>query len=146
MTHSLMSMPWTVLSAALAGFLIAPIGQSGWRAALEAYDQAQPVVTAIVNTTSRDGNAVLLDVTVTKLRECGYLRVQAYTRSPDGTLSDAYAVRVDMPEKGDNKPRGKFGIGKWRIWPLDKAEAVLVFVQHDCDGRIVQSKLAEVAL
>lgn len=146
MIRDLTSMPWTVLSAAVAGFLLAPVGQTGWRAALDAYDDARPVFTATVTSTARDGDAVLLDISVTKLRACRYLRVQVYTRAADGALSDAYTARVDMPEKGDSKPPGRFSIGKWRIWPLAKAEAVLMFTQHDCDGRIVQTKLAEVVL
>lgn len=146
MIRQMLSMPWTVLSAAACGFLLAPAGQTGWRAALDAYDEARPVITATVDNSVRDGDAVLIGISVTKLRTCRYLRMQAYTRSADGALSDAYASRVDMPSKGDSKPPGRFSIGQWRVWPLANSEAVLMFVQHDCDGRIVQSKLAEVVL
>lgn len=145
--RSLLEQRWTVAIGGLIGFLIAPVGQGLWAAALDVYDAHRPV--AMISTASvvaREADAVMVEMTVRKLRDCTYIRMQAFGSSKGGALSDAYMRRIDRPEDGSTKPMGEFSIGTWRIWPVGGASSVIVYAQHDCGGRIVQTRLAQVAI
>lgn len=144
---SLLEQRWTVAIGVLLGFLIAPAGNGLLAVALDAYDANRPVVMIVGSTVvGRESDAVMVDMKVKKMRDCTYIRLQAFGSRKDGPLSDAYIRRVDRTEDGSNKPRGTFSIGIWRIWPIDDASSVIVYAQHDCWGRIVQTKLTEIAL
>ena len=146
MIQMLVSMRWTVLVGALIGVLIAPAGQSGWRAISGLYDETWPVVVMQGHLVGRVEDAVVVEVAGEKRRDCRYLRIQAFARGVDGALRDVFAMRQDRPEAGATKPLGTFNIGRWKIWPTDDAVAVLMYSQHDCSGRIVQTKIADVLL
>lgn len=146
MIKALAELRWSILGAAIVGAMVSPVGHSWWRAALSSYDEASPVVVMRGELIGRDADAVFLRIEGQKLRNCTYLRVQAYAKDSDGQLTDAYLQRVDRPERGDTKPTGNYSIGAWRVWPATGAAAVLVYVQHDCDGRLVVTKIAEVAV
>lgn len=139
-------MPWTIAVGVLVGLLIAPAGQSWWLAALRYYDEIRPVVRMDGWVVSRAPDAVVVTFSGEKLRECVYLRLQAYAVTASGTLEDAYIRREDMEARGDTKPLGTFSIGYWRIWPVAGAKAVRVYVQHDCGGRLVQTRFGELPL
>ena len=142
----LLKMKWTVILALLLGFWIAPIGQVWWDSVLDAYDQAKPVVQMNGTLVRQDAESVWLSISGKKLRPCTYIRLNAYGRNSSGVLVDAFARREDQPETGQTKPTGLFSIGLWRVWPKGDATAILVFSQHDCSGRIVLTKIAEVVL
>lgn len=145
---------WSWLGSILLGAALAPVVLSSVNGLLSdmrhAYDLANPVVEMQGVLVKEDVDAVLIHMAGTKspkrAGECAYIRVQAYTRALDGVLRDAYIRRVDMPEDGHTKPAGAFDIGVWRIWPKGEAVAVLVFALHDCGGRQVRTKIAEVSL
>lgn len=142
----MMQTPVTVIVGIIAGLFMAPAGQTAWRAALAYYDQARPVVAMSARLVSFEDGTARVAMSGEKIRPCTYLRMQAYTRSSDGALSDAYTRRDDRRERGDSKLPGTYDIGTWSVWPASGAVAVIMVVQHDCDGRIVQSKIADVAL
>lgn len=146
MIQQIAQMRWTVLLAAFAGFFLAPVGQTWWRSVLYGYDDARPVVVMTGKLVSRNGDEVYIHMGGKKMRQCDYLRVQAYSRAMDGRLSDSYIRRVDIAERGDSKPIGAFDLGTWRIWPVGDAVGVVVYVQHDCDGRLVTTKIADVPI
>lgn len=146
MIQMLVSMRWTVLVGAVIGMLIAPAGQSVWRLIGKLYDETWPVVAMQGHIVERVDDAVLVEVAGKKLRDCRYVRIQAFAQGRDGALRDAFAMRQDWPENGATKPVGTYNIGRWKIWPANDAVAVLMYSQHDCDGRIVQTKIAEVLL
>lgn len=146
MIQLLVSMRWTVLAGALIGMLVAPAGQSAWRYIVSLYDEAWPVVAMHGHLVGRAEDAVVVEVEGEKLRDCRYARIHAFARGVDGALRDAFAVRQDHPEAGATKPLGVYNIGRWKIWPTDDAVAVLMYSQHDCGGRIVQTKIADVML
>lgn len=146
MIHILNEMRWTVLIAATVGFAMAPLGTAWWDAMLSQYDKSNPIVTMTGKLVRQDADNVWITVGGEKLRTCTYIRVQAYTRHTSGMLSDAFARRENIPERGETKPLGTYSIGTWRIWPRGDAEAVLMYVLHDCDGRVVITKIAEVTL
>ena len=139
-------MRWTVIVAAVVGVWLAPLGQTAWDAVQNYYDDSFPVVRMSGRLVKADADSVWLEVSGEKLRTCTYIRIQSYVKSASGVLTDSYVRRENMPERGDNKPLGKFSIGVWRVWPRSDAVAVLLYVQHDCDGRMVSTKVAEVGL
>jgi phosphoribosyl-AMP cyclohydrolase len=141
---ALRDMRWTVLLAAMAGFFMAPLGDSWWRHVLDGYDERNPVVRMSGTLVKQDAESVWIEVVGEKLRACRYIRLQPYTRQKSGVLTDAYARRDGVPERGDTKPPGVYSIGTWRVWPRGEAVAVLMYVLHDCDGRVVTTKVAEV--
>lgn len=137
---------WTVLSAVLVGVLMAPLGQGWWAAALEYYDEIRPVVVMRGEMISGDATEMRLSISGQQLRQCTYLRVQAFGRDAAGRLADAYIRRDDMDERGETKPVGAFALGVWRVWPLDGAVGAVVYVQHDCNGRLVLTKIVDISL
>lgn len=139
-------MPWTLIAGVIVGVLLAPIGPTWWNSALKYYDEVQPVVRMQGYLVARAEDAVVISLSGEKLRSCDYLRIQAYAVTRAGGLEDAYIRREDMPERGDTKPVGTYSLGYWRIWPVAGAQAVRIYVQHDCNGRLVQTRLTEVSL
>lgn len=110
-------------------------------------DHWLPVVRGSAAQVHKTDDSVTVRLTLTKLRDCKYLQVQAYSRMANGTLRDASAARRDRPEVGVTRPVGQsFDAGLWELWPIDGAVAALLYAQHDCDGRLVSSLLAEVKL
>ena len=142
----LLDVKWTVLLSAFLGFWLAPVGQVWWDSVLTSYDEARPVVEMQGVLVRQDAESVWVSISGKKLRQCTYIRLSAYGRNKAGVLVDAYARREDQPETGQTKPTGLFHIGLWRVWPKGDATAILVFSQHDCSGRIVLTKIAEVVL
>lgn len=141
--HAL-QMPWTVLFGALVGFALAPASHTWWLTGLRYYDEVKPVVRMSSRLLAHDGDGILVTFSGEKLRACIYLRIQAYTVMPEGALEDAYIRRADLPERGDTKPLGVYSLGTWRIWPVSGAKGVLIYVQHDCDGRLVQTRIGHI--
>lgn len=139
--RSLWSMRWTLVLALLTGLAISPVFR--WSPLLPVYDAYHPVVAMRGDMVQRDGDAVVVHIWGSKLRECTYVGIRAYG-SKNGVLIDANIARVDRPVNGATKPTGTFDIGHWRIWPIDHADLVVVFVQHNCDGRIISTKIAEI--
>jgi hypothetical protein len=142
----LIEMRWTVLLTAAISLLLAPVGQTWWRGLLSYYDDAKPVVVMQAQLLTRTDHDAVLRIYGDKLRPCTYLRMQTYWRDSMGELHDAFAQRLDMPNRGDSKPLGSFDIGQWRVWPVQGAKSIVMFSQHDCDGRLVSTKMVEVAL
>jgi hypothetical protein len=138
----------------LLGVALAPVVLDLVNSTLERYrhqyDIDNPIVTMRGVLVESNTEEVLVHMAGTKSAarsdKCTYVRVQAYTRDADGLMRDAYIKRVDMAEDGHTKPPGDFDIGVWRIWPRGDAVAVLVFALHDCGGRQVRTKIAEVTL
>lgn len=137
------TMPITVVLAVLVGVAIAPGGGFDWLYAL--YDDVRPVVTMSGTLVSRDADSALIDIAGEKHRSCQFLSIRAYSMR-DGTLMDANIERVDRPQDGHTKPVGRYDIGRWRVWPVKHAVGVKVYVKHSCDGRLVLTKISEVAL
>lgn len=108
------------------------------------YDELYPVVTMTGDIVKKEPGTVTLAIQGEKHRACNYVRIQAYTKRPDGSLQDAYIRREDRPESGDTKPPGKYDIGHWKVWPIDNSNRVVVYVQHNCNDRIVYTKIADI--
>lgn len=143
--RSIIDMRWTAIIAFAIGVWMAPAGQAMWNAGMDYYDESYPVLNMTGRLERQDDNNVWIRVSGEKLRECSYIRVQAYTRNK-GVLTDAFHMRDDRPETGHTKPLGTYSIGMWRIWPKGDADTVLMYVQSACDGRLVMTLVAEVSL
>jgi hypothetical protein len=142
------SMKWTIMfSIALGMFISGIFAQPIKDAYLEYYDAAYPVVAMRGDLVAQDDDAVTIRISGEKLRPCRYLRMLAYT-TKNGQLTDAYHERaVGVPDDSITRPVGKMDIGFWRIYPKGNADAVSVYVQHDCGGgRITTTQTAEVHL
>lgn len=135
-------MRWTILLAIVIGVALSPIS----KVPAILYDLTFPVVVMHSKLVSRDGEYVTIHMWGEKRRGCKFLGVRGYSLSKGGELRDASIVRVDMPETGNTRPTGLFDIGHWRVWPVSGSVAMSVYSQHDCDGRILNTMIAEVAL
>lgn len=142
MIGELARMRWTIALAACLGFLVAPIGRSGWDVLLGYYDAARPIVRMQADVLSRDGNAITVALAGEKLRNCAFVRLHAYSAGMDGVMQSVYIRRKDIAENGQTRPIGKYDFGDWLIWPIDGTSKVVIYSQHDCDGRLVQTRLA----
>jgi len=135
---------WTIVLAALFGAMFGSTFSAN--PLLSAYDAVYPVVDMRGEINKIGGGEVIIHVVGVKNRDCKYIGIQAFTRFA-GVLVDANKERISMPETGATKPTGRFDIGLWRIWPVSSLnDAVFLYVQHDCDGRRVVTKIAEVPL
>lgn len=126
----------------MIGALISPTWTIATNIVTRIYDSAFPVVTMSGKVTNRMDNFVDVQVGGEKHRPCKYVSLQAFTRL-NGVLRDSNIKRVDIPSAGDTKPLGIFNIGVWRVWPIDGGHDVVLYVSHDCDGRIVVTKITD---
>ena len=148
MMRVLTSMKWTIMFSIVLGvFLSGIFAQPIKEAYLEYYDVANPIVRMRGELVSQDTDFVIVHIAGEKLRPCRYLRMLAYT-SKNGQLTDAYHSReLGFPDDSSTKPVGKMDVGYWRIYPKQNADAVEMYVQHDCGGgRITTTQTAEVHL
>ena len=142
------SMKWTIMFSIVLGIFLSGIfAQPIKDAYLEYYDLAYPVVVMRGSLVSQDEDSVVIHISGEKLRPCRYLRMLSYT-SKNGQLTDAYHSRtIGFLDDGSTKPIGKLDVGYWRIFPKQDADAVEMYVQHDCGGgRITTTQTAEVHL
>lgn len=137
---------WNAVAVgAVVGLLLAPLAPAAWHGFWKLYDRHLPVVSMHGELLARPPGEAVLALSGHKHRDCRYMGLQAYTLEADGELHDVYRARVDVSEHRRTKPIGRFDFGNWRIWPVpDNARAVVVFVQHECSGRLVTTKVADV--
>lgn len=139
--------PGAAVAGLLAGLvLLVPMAQSVSQQALLTWDRLNPVVSMSGMLVQSSADEVVLSISGVKHRDCQYLRITAYTEWADGSMRDAYISRIDMPEKGETKPKGNFHIGSWRVWPRAGGVRVLAYVHHLCGSRMVTTKVADVPL
>ena len=110
------------------------------------YETSTPVVEMIGSVVERTDEFVLIHITGKKLRACEYMHMSAFTKSDEGYLRDAFLDRIGKPIVGATKPVGLYDLGLWKVWPLEGGTHASVFVQHDCGGEPVLSKIADVSL
>ena len=131
----------------LCGLLVSPVGVAALSAGLAYYDELRPVVRMSGQLVDADHEQVVLRISGDKLRSCQYLSIAGYWRMRDGTLRDANERRIDQEQAGDTKPVGRYDIGEWRLWPREAGSvAAVCYVSHNCGGRLIVSKIADVEL
>lgn len=137
-------MPYLIF-AFLVGALLSPLVANISPMSGNLYDKIYPVVTMVGKIKGRNEDSVDVQMGGTKHRSCKFLRLQGFTRL-DGVLRDSNITRIDAKSEGITKPLGTFDIGVWRVWPINGGTDVVVYVNHDCDGRIVVTKIADAQL
>lgn len=140
--RQLLDMRWTLSAAVVIGLALSPAANLPYLI----YDALVPVVRMQGELVSKTEDSVVVHIWGSKSRECKYLGLQAFSTGPNGNRRDANITRLDMPSAGATKPKGEFDIGNWKLWPVTGAVSVQVYVQHDCDGRILNAQIAEVVL
>lgn len=145
MRAALTKYPISILAGVMIGVLFSPLSFGLLDVLMTPVDRVWPVVEMRGVLVSRGLSSVDVRMAGTKNRECTYLNLQAYA-AKGGVQHDLNIQRVDLTERGDTKQPGIYDIGVWRMWPTDGASKVTVMVQHLCAGRLVATKVAEVAL
>lgn len=140
------NMPFTILLGLAVGGAMVPIGGTVVDGTTTIYDRVFPVVEMNGTLISYAHEEAVIALAGRKLRDCDYVRVQAYSLGADGNMSDAFIVRIDAPESGITRPRGNFLIGAWRVWPLKQSRGIAIYLHHFCGSRFVLSKAAEIPL
>jgi hypothetical protein len=118
---------------------------------LAAWDQAFPVVEPVdAELVDRHGDEVILSITAKKNKgeECTLIRIYGYGIDAAGVYSLATVRRPDgSPFMGIVHGEGTHDFGLWRIKPTDADTVrVQVYVEHNCLGRVIKSKMADVKL
>ena len=138
------SLRWTILSAALFVVLAALLFDDD-NPLLRAYDGAFPVLRMEGVIVAKDSTQVIIQMYGEKFRPCKYIRIAAYGKALDGTLTNMLMERTDTPVTGQTRPTGKLNIGTWRLWPVDGITGAVVYIEHDCAHRPVLTKIADVS-
>lgn len=109
------------------------------------YDASHPVWARIkALDVKRSGDTVMLRLEGEKVRDCRFLRIYARSDHAEGAL-DAAIRRMDALSVGATRPLGVQAFGTWEIKPvLPEAISVSIFLEHDCNDRIVVSKILRV--
>jgi len=139
-------MPFTILIGIVVGTLLAPVVILTANEVHGVYDRAYPIVEMQGKLISLANDEAVIALSGRKLRECSYVRIQAYSLSENGDLNDAFITRTDMPEDGESKPKGSFLFGSWRVWPLPNSHGIVVYANHLCGSRVVLTKIADIPL
>jgi len=134
---------WTaILVGILAALIGVPLFSVVSESLLSVYDEHYPVATAVVTRVPSPPGEVHLTMIATKHRSCTILRVSAYQRGEGQAYNRVNIAKVTGPI--DTIPTGKTVASTlWRIWPTEAQGDLFIYVEHDCDGRIVRTKLAE---
>ena len=114
----------------------------------DSYDTTHPVWQGVVaHDVKNNENNITFRLSGEKVRDCRFLRIIATIGYVQDGVADASITRTDKPMVGINRPLGKQELGTYEVWPTRK-EARFVFVraEHECDMRVVSSKLATVVL
>lgn len=138
------NMPFTIVIGLSLGGLLVPLGTSLYDWLADRYDGAFPVVEMHGKLLSHGDNEAVIALGGRKLRDCSYIRIQAYSVGADGNMSDTFIARTDIPEHGGTRPIGEFQIGTWRVWPLPNSRGITVYINHLCGSRIVLTKVADI--
>jgi hypothetical protein len=137
---------WTIISAIVFWLIVGPGLARGLETLIyEWYDKANPVVSFQGTVVNKSNSEVVIHIAGKKNRDCTFVdgSFQSYAVK-NGVLHSAYEQKFEAID--GSRPVGPADVGTWKIWPIDGAEAVRVFVQHDCNGRIIQTKIADVRL
>lgn len=140
---SVWSVRWTLALALVVGALLSPYI---WETVHTLYDKQNPVVNFNGTLLSRSDTEAVIRITGVKLRACVFVpgSTQAYSRIK-GVLYSLEEEKLS-PVAG-SRPVGAADVGVWKVRPvLAGPQTILMFTQHDCDGRMVVSKIAEIEL
>lgn len=135
-----------IVVGVLAGVVLVPLSDIGADGVRASFDQQNPVVVASGEIVDRGEDWVEIAITGEKNRQCAYVALAAYSMAPDGLLRDGFVARTDRPTSGATRPLGMQEFGTWRVWPVRGAVSVEMWVTHQCEGRLVRSKLADIDL
>lgn len=138
-------MKYTIASALMAGWLAYPALMQ----IPSAIDHFFPVVTMSAQLVSQERDSVTIHIQGEKHRSCRFVQLDSYYKTISGVMVDANEIRLDgQIQDGSTKPVGSFDLGLWRIFPApqDRATEVEMFVEHDCNGRLVITKIADIPL
>jgi len=129
-----------VFAVLFAPVIVAPITRM--------YDDAFPVINPVSSViVGTEDDSVLVEIVARKNRgqECRILRIYADTFDAHGIRGTATVRRPNGEQhSGISHDAGQRYLGVWRIRPVDKdATRVVVFVEHDCVGRVARSTLAD---
>jgi hypothetical protein len=149
--HLPVKMVFTTLGGLATGILLVLMAPATLGPALSAWDAAFPVLEPIAaEVIEREPDAVVIGLVAkkTKGEECRLIRIYGYGVDASGVLSLATVRRPDgSPQMGITHGPGVHDFGLWRVRPVDRdAVLVQVYVEHQCLGRVIRSKMAEVPL
>jgi hypothetical protein len=114
----------------------------------DAYDTAYPpwIDNEISNVVMGDSE-VTFSWVGTKKRDCDYFDIRARVGYEAAASLEAYITRTDMVMVGRKRPLGRQKVGDYLVKPTrPDAKYVLVWLDNNCDGRIVTSKIATIIL
>jgi hypothetical protein len=144
-------MIFTTLGGLLTGAVLVLSAPATLGPALSAWDAVFPVIEPIAaDVIEREPDAVVIGLVAkkTKGEECRLIRIYGYGVDASGVLSLATVRRPDgTQQQGITHGEGVHDFGLWRVRPVDRdAVLVQVYVEHQCLGRVIRSKMAEVPL
>lgn len=144
--HHAWGMKWTLVFAVLFGIFIAPTSNSGVHSIYGVYDSMYPPVKMQGTLVEKSMDYAIVHIEGENLRQCKFIQMDSYSRR-DGYLRYTSEMPFNQASYDANtRPLGTFDMGNWKVWPTKGADAVFLYMEHDCDNRIVVTKVAEVSL
>jgi len=149
MIKQVFTMPVAAAVGVLLGLVGGFAGPQLLGSAVNFYDDMFPVLTMEGTLIDAKKGEITVHIVGRKNRgeECRLVAVYGYTYTGDKTVprKDAVAHRIDMDETRRSRTEGYYDIGFWRVWPVgDDAKSVEVWTHHECYGRPIQTKVADV--
>ncbi len=144
MISNLAKQRWAVLFGIVIGVLFS-LSAFGADSLLKLYDELNPVVEMKGELLEKQGDSAFIRISGHKRRDCRYTGLQTFGVDSHQEMHFVQAQYVGVGIRG-TLPVGAIDLGVWRLWPTVGAVAMRVYVNHDCAGRLVVTKIAEVAL
>lgn len=147
--RAIAAMPVAVLVGSVIGVMAVYIAPQFVGSVTAVYDDIFPVLTMSGKLVNKGPDYVDIHIKGKKHRgeECRLMNVYGYTRRPDGLRADAVATRIDKSETRRIRDEGDWDIGIWRVQPVDSlADRAEVWTHHNCVGRDILTRIAEVRL
>jgi hypothetical protein len=144
-------MPFATSAGIIIGVLVVLLSPNVVGPVLAAWDNAFPVIEPVeAEVSNRSGDEVFLNIIAKKNKgeECTLIRIYGYGIDASGVFSLATVRRPDgSPFMGIIHGKGTHDFGVWRVKPADADTVrVQVYVEHNCLGRVIKSKMADVRL
>lgn len=136
----------SMLIGCIAGLILVPLSDVGIDSVRGVYDDRNPVIIANGTILAQREDWAEVAIVGDKRRACIYVAMSAFSTDASGMLRDTFVSRVDMPASGTTRPLGTQTLGVWRIWPVLGATRIELWITHQCEGRLVRTKLADVEL
>lgn len=134
------TIPWAIILIVTVSAIVGAIADPARRGLDAMFYEAFPVLDMKTSIVEIGTDYVVLEVEGKKRWACQFDPPPiAELTMPSGARVDVNVTRMDRQESGATRPIGRIAPQRWMVYPIEGADAVTIYANHLCDGRLVSS-------